>query len=414
MIQINKHSLENGLKIVHSEDRSTQMVAINILYNVGARNEDPAHTGFAHLFEHLMFGGSLNIPDFDSPVQEAGGDNNAFTTNDITNYYITIPKQNVEVAFWLESDRMLSLAFTPKSLEVQRNVVIEEFKQSCLNRPYGDVGHLLRSMVYKVHPYMWPTIGKEISHIEQATMEQVKDFFFGFYAPNNAVLSVVGNITFQETIRLAEKWFASIPSRILKVKPLPVEPRQAAYRHQDVERPVPVDSLYLAFPMCDCYNPDYYAFDMISDILSNGKSSRLQQVLVQQKHIFSQVDAFIQGSIDPGFLQIIGRPVKGVSLADAESELFEVLDKLSSDIVPPQELEKVQNKFESASIFGNTNYLSLARNLAYFENLGDANLLHQEVLNYRNITSSQLQRVAKNAFTKENCNSLYYHAQKAD
>lgn len=414
MIRINKYRLENGLKIVHSEDRSTQMVAINILYNVGARNEDPEHTGFAHLFEHLMFGGSVNIPDFDTPVQEAGGDNNAFTTNDITNYYITIPKQNAEIAFWLESDRMLSLAFTPKSLEVQRNVVIEEFKQSCLNRPYGDVGHLLRSMVYKTHPYMWPTIGKEISHIEQATMEQVKDFFFGFYAPNNAVLSVVGNITFEETVRLAEKWFAPIPSRTLKLKPLPQEPEQTAYRHLEVEKSVPVDSLYLAFPMCDCYNPDYYAFDMLSDILSNGKSSRLQQLLVQQRHIFTQIDAFIQGSIDPGFLQIVGRPVKGVSLADAEAEVFEVLDKLSSELVPAPELEKVQNKFESASIFGNTNYLSLARNLAYYENIGDADWLNQEVLNYRKITSTQLQRVAKSTFTREKCNSLHYCAQKAD
>ena len=412
MIQIHRHTLKNGLRVVHSEDRSTQMVAVNVLYQVGARNEHPDHTGFAHLFEHLMFGGSVNIADFDTPTQEAGGDNNAFTTNDITNYYITIPRQNVEVAFWLESDRMLSLAFTPKSLEVQRNVVTEEFKQSCLNKPFGDAGHLLRSLIYKVHPYQWPTIGKEIAHIEQATMDQVKDFFFSFYAPNNAVLAVTGNITFQEVVQLAEKWFSDIPSRTLKVSPLPQEPEQKEYRHMEVYRPVPVESLYLAFPMCGALEKDYYAYDILSDILSNGKSSRLVQKLMHQKNIFSSIDAFIQGSIDPGFLQIVGKPARGVSMEDAEAEVFQVLQELKETLVPERELQKVRVKFESATILGNTSYTNLARNLAYYECLGNAELLNQEVARYQSVTAEQLQEVACRTFVREKCSSLYYYPQK--
>lgn len=412
MIQINRHQLANGLRIVHTPDYSTQMVAINVLYNVGARNEDPAHTGFAHLFEHLMFGGSVNIPDFDTPVQEAGGENNAFTTNDITNYYITLPYQNAEIGFWLESDRMLSLAFTPKSLEVQRNVVIEEFKQRCLNQPYGDFSHLLRQLVYKEHPYQWPTIGKDISHIEQATMDQVKTFFFGFYAPNNAVLAITGHISFEEAVRLSEKWFADIPSRELMLKPLPIEPEQQEYRHLSVERPVPVEALYLAFPMCGNLHPDFYAYDILSDILSNGKSSRLIQQLMHKTPVFSTIDAFIQGSVDPGFFQIVGKPLPGVSLEEAEDAVFRVLKELTEQMIELTELEKVRNKFESAQIFGNTNYLNLARNLAYYENLGDAGLLNKEVERYRSITPEKLQEVARNLFVKEKCSSLYYYPSK--
>ena len=274
MIQVNRHTLANGLRIVHNEDNSTQMVALNILYDVGARDEDPAHTGFAHLFEHLMFGGSVNVPDYDTPVQNAGGENNAWTNNDITNYYITLPYQNVETGFWLESDRMLSLDFSPRSLEVQRQVVIEEFKQRNLNQPYGDASHLLREMAYQTHPYRWPTIGKEISHIANATLEEVKDFFFRFYAPNNAILAVTGHISVDETVRLAEKWFGSIPSRDVRVRKLPEETLQTSIRRMTVERPVPVDALYMAFHMCNRHHADYYVYDMITDVLSSGRSSR--------------------------------------------------------------------------------------------------------------------------------------------
>lgn len=283
MIQVNHHTLPNGLRIVHNEDNSTQMVALNLLYDVGARDEDPEHTGFAHLFEHLMFGGSVNIPDYDAPVQNAGGENNAWTNNDITNYYITLPYQNVETGFWLESDRMLSLDFSPQSLEVQRQVVIEEFKQRNLNQPYGDASHLLREMAYQDHPYRWPTIGKEISHIANATLDEVKNFFYRFYAPNNAILAVTGHISFEETVRLAEKWFGPIPSRNIPKRELPAEKPQTAIRRRSVERKVPVDALYMAFHMCNRFHAEYHVFDIITDLLSNGRSSRFIQTLVQEK-----------------------------------------------------------------------------------------------------------------------------------
>ena len=283
MINVNRHVLDNGLRIVHSEDTSTQMIALNLLYDVGARDEHPEHTGFAHLFEHLMFGGSVNIPDYDTPVQKAGGENNAWTNNDMTNYYITLPCKNAEIGFWLESDRMLSLDFNEKSLEIQKNVVTEEFKQRNLNQPYGDVSHIIRDMAYKTHPYRWPTIGKDINHISNATLNEVKEFFYSYYAPNNAILAVSGNITFQETMRLAEKWFGNIPSREIKARELPEEIPQTEERRLTVLRNVPVDTLYMAFHICKRKDKEYYTFDVISDILCNGRSSRLVQKLVQEK-----------------------------------------------------------------------------------------------------------------------------------
>ena len=395
MLQINKHTLANGLKLVHNRDVSTQMVALNVLYQVGARDEHPDHTGFAHLFEHLMFGGSQNIPDYDTPLQLAGGENNAWTNNDITNYYLTVPKQNVEIGFWLESDRMLCLDFSSKSLEVQRGVVMEEFKQRCLNRPYGDTGHLLRPLVYKEHPYQWPTIGKELNHIAQATLQEVEDFFFSFYAPNNAILAVTGNITFEEAVRLAEKWFGPIPRRELKKRNLPAEPQQTEERRLTVERNVPIESLYMAFRMCDRMHPDYYAYDILSDILSNGRSSRLIQHLVHDRQIFSSIDAHISGSIDAGLFHITGKPADGVSLEDAEKAVWEELQIISNELIDEEELEKVKNKFESTQIFGNLNYLNVATNLAWFEMLSRAEDMDKEVENYRAVTSQQLMNVAR-------------------
>lgn len=372
MLKINRHILANGLRLVHSQDDSTQMVALDILYNVGARDEHPEHTGFAHLFEHLMFGGSVNIPDYDAPLQLAGGENNAWTNNDITNYYLTVPRQNVEIGFWLESDRMLSLDFNERSLEVQRGVVMEEFKQRCLNQPYGDVGHLLRPLAYKEHPYQWPTIGKELSHIANATLDEVKDFFFRFYAPNNAVLAVTGNISFEEAVALTEKWFGTIPRRDVPVRRLPQEPVQTEERRLTVERNVPLDALFMAFHMCERAHPDYYAFDILSDILSNGRSSRLNQHLVQEKQLFSSIDASISGSIDAGLFHISGKPSAGVSLEEAEAAVREELKILQNEAIAAQELEKVKNKFESTQIFGNINYLNVATNLAWFELNGAA------------------------------------------
>lgn len=399
---INKHILANGLRLVHSQDDSTQMVALNILYNVGARDEHPEHTGFAHLFEHLMFGGSVNIPDYDAPLQLAGGENNAWTNNDITNYYLTVPRQNVETGFWLESDRMLSLDFNERSLEVQRGVVMEEFKQRCLNQPYGDVGHLLRPLAYKEHPYQWPTIGKELSHIANATLDEVKDFFFRFYAPNNAVLAVTGNISFEEAVALTEKWFGTIPRRDVPVRRLPQEPVQTEERRLTVERNVPLDALFMAFHMCERAHPDYYAFDILSDILSNGRSSRLNQRLVQEKQLFSSIDASISGSIDAGLFHISGKPSAGVSLEEAEAAVREELNILQNEAIAAQELEKVKNKFESTQIFGNINYLNVATNLAWFELNGEAEDMEREVERYRAVTAGQLQTVAQAAFDKAN------------
>ena len=414
MLQINRHILSNGLRLVHSQDASTQMVALNVLYNVGARDENPEHTGFAHLFEHLMFGGSVNIPDYDAPLQLAGGENNAWTNNDITNYYLTVPRQNVETGFWLESDRMLSLDFSERSLEVQRGVVMDEFKQRCLNQPYGDVGHLLRPLAYRVHPYQWPTIGKELSHIANATLEEVKDFFFRFYAPNNAVLAVTGNISFEEAVSLTEKWFGPIPRREVPLRQLPKEPVQTGERRQVVERNVPLDSLFMAYHMCDRLNADYYAFDILSDILSNGRSSRLNQHLVQEKQLFSSIDAYISGTIDAGLFHISGKPAAGVSLEEAEAAVREELNELQTALVQEHELEKVKNKFESTQIFGNINYLNVATNLAWFELNGQAEDMEKEVERYRAVTADRLKAVAQTAFREENGVVLYYKSSKGE
>lgn len=412
MIKVNRHTLANGLRIIHSQDESTQMVALNLLYDVGARDEHPEHTGFAHLFEHLMFGGSVNIADYDTPVQNAGGENNAWTSNDMTNYYITLPYQNVETGFWLESDRMLSLDFNPKSLDVQRQVVIEEFKQRNLNQPYGDASHLIREMAYQTHPYQWPTIGKEISHIANATLDEVKEFFYRFYAPNNAILAVTGHISLEETIRLAEKWFGPIPARNVPKRNLPKEVQQTAIRRKTVERKVPVDALYMAFHMCDRHHADYPIYDIITDILSNGRSSRFIQHLVQENKIFTGIDAYITGSIDEGLLHIAGKPAEGISLEEAEKAIWAELDELKRVSVDELELEKVKNRYESEQIFNNINYLNVATNLAYFELLGKAEDINDEVRKYRSVTASQLQKVAQKTFIPENCSILYYKAIK--
>ena len=412
MITVNRHTLPNGLRIVHSEMESTQMVALNVLYNVGARDEHPEHTGFAHLFEHLMFGGSVNIPDYDTHVQNAGGENNAWTNNDITNYYITLPRQNVETGFWLESDRMLSLDFNEKSLEVQRQVVIEEFKQRNLNQPYGDVGHLVRDMAYKKHSYQWPTIGKETSHIANATLDEVKDFFFRFYAPDNAILAVTGNISFEDTVTLAEKWFGPIPRRNVTTRNLPKEPVQTEERRQTVERNVPVDALYMVFHKCDRLHPDYYTFDMLSDLLSSGRSCRFIQHLVLEKQIFSNIDAYISGSIDEGLFHITGKPSPGISLEEAEEAIWEELEALKTIEIDSYELEKVKNRYESEQIFNNLNYLNVATNLAFFELIGQAEDINYEVEKYRSVTSERIREVARKAFVRENCSVLYYKAKK--
>ncbi|MCP9611008.1 M16 family metallopeptidase [Coprobacter tertius] len=411
MIKVNRHILSNGLRLLHHYDDSTQMVALNIVYDVGSKDEDPQRTGFAHLFEHLMFGGSVNIPDFDTPLQMAGGENNAWTNNDITNYYSVIPKQNVETAFWLESDRMLSLDFSERSLSVQKQVVIEEFKQRNLNQPYGDLYLLLRPLAYKIHPYRWSTIGKEISHIADATLDEVKTFFYRHYAPNNAILSVAGNITYEDTLWLAEKWFGPIESRDIVKRKLPQEPIQNSARFGEVSRNVPLDLVTKAYHICGRNHSDYAGVDLLSDILSNGTSSRLYRELVMDRKIFAEIDAYVTGDIDPGLFVVSGKPNRGVNIEDADKIITEEINRLIIKKVDESELEKVVNKFESNYLFSNLNYLNKATNLAYHELIGKAEDINREINKYLSVTPDKLLRIASETFVPENCTTFYYRAQ---
>ena len=410
MIRINKYCLSNGLRLIHHQDKETQMVALNLLYDVGSKDENPDRTGFAHLFEHLMFGGSVNIPDFDTPLQKAGGENNAWTSNDITNYYSVVPRQNVETAFWLESDRMLGLDFSEKSLSVQKQVVIEEFKQRNLNQPYGDIPLLIRPLAYKVHPYRWPTIGKRVEHIEQVKLEDVKSFFYKHYAPNNAILAVTGNISFEEAVDLTEKWFGTIERRDIESRNLPAEPIQKSARFQEVSRPVPLDSITKVYHMCRRMDKEYHCFDLLSDILSNGRSSRLFQQLVMDRKLFADIDASITCDIDAGLFMIKGKVNKGISLEEADRAIVEELRRLGENEVSAYELQKVVNKFESNDLFSNINYLNKATNLAYYELLDRAENIDSEIEKYKGITSRMLKEVAERAFVEENSSTLYYRA----
>jgi len=414
MITFDRFTLKNGLKVLVHQDASTPIVAMNILYDVGARDEQPDKTGFAHLFEHLMFGGSVNIPKYDEPLEKVGGENNAFTNNDFTNYYLTLPKQNMETGFWLESDRMLSLAFSEKSLEVQRNVVCEEFKQSYLNQPYGDVWLLLRDLAYTTHPYQWPTIGKELSHIENATMEDVKAFFAKHYNPSNAILVVAGDVQLDEVKALAEKWFEPIPVGEKYVRNLPKEPKQTARRFLEVEREVPVDALYMAFHYCSRMDKDYYAADLISDVLSLGQSARLYQHLVKEKQLFSDLNAYISGDLDEGLFMVNGKLKEGVSFEQAEKAVMEELQKIADGQVQEEEMLKVKNKVESRLVFSEMNVLNKAMNLAYFELLGDAEKANQEIDKYAEVSLADLKRVAQSIFSKENASVMYYKAIKSN
>lgn len=411
MINFEKFTLANGLRVIVHHDKSTPIVAMNILYDVGARDENPNQTGFAHLFEHLMFGGSLNIPKYDEPLEKVGGENNAFTSNDVTNYYLTLPKQNLETGFWLESDRMYRLAFSEKSLEVQRNVVSEEFRQTHLNQPYGDVWMLMRPMVYKAHPYQWPTIGKEISHITDAKMEDVRAFYDKFYNPNNAVMVISGDVETDEIKRLSEKWFAPIENTGKNIRKLPVEPTQTEERRMEVERDVPADAIYKVWHMCARTDVEYHTTDLISDVLGNGNSSRFYQTLIKDEKMFSELDAFIMGSFDKGMFAVSGKPAKGVSLARAEEAINLQIAKLIEKPLSENELQKVKNKIESTLVFSRMNVLDKAMNLAYAETLGDANLVNLEAEKYRAVTPDDFLQTARQLFKPENCSTLYYKSK---
>jgi predicted Zn-dependent peptidase len=388
------------------------MAVVNILYNGGARDEDENKTGFAHLFEHLMFGGSVNIPDFDAPLQRAGGESNAFTSNDITNYYDVLPAHNLETALWLESDRILSLAFTQKSLEVQRNVVIEEFKQRYLNQPYGDVWLQLRPLAYHVHPYKWATIGKEIAHIENATMDDVKAFFKEHYNPSNAILCIAGNFELDYIKEVVEKWFAEIPSGTKPVRMLPAEPEQKEFREKLIERNVPADAFYYAFRMPERKNPGFYLADVISDALGRDKSSRLYTILKKEEKLVSEIGAYITGSMDDGLLIISGKLNDGVSFNMLDRALWEELDKLKASKMEENELKRLMIKIRTAKEFQEQGLLNRAMNLCYFELLGDANGINEEHEVYDAIRPEHLQKAAKDILNPKNCSLLKVKAQK--
>jgi zinc protease len=411
MVNFKRFTLDNGLRVLVHEDNTTPMAVLNILYDVGARDENPEQTGFAHLFEHLMFGGSINIPSYDEALQIVGGENNAFTSNDITNYYITLPAVNLETAFWLESDRMLSLAFSEKSLEVQKNVVCEEFKQRYLNQPYGDVWLKLRPLVYKEHPYRWATIGEKLSHIEDAQMSDVKAFFKKHYNPQNAILVVGGNVDFGEVKALCEKWFAPIPSGNKYERNLPAEPEQFVEINETIYADVPLNAIYKVFKMPGKTDINYPAVDLISDILSQGKSSRLYRNLVKDNPLFSDIKAYNYGSLDTGMFVIDGRPHEGVSLEVAEKAIWKELEALKINLVSEEELTKVKNKYESTTIFSEMNLLDKAMNLAFYELMGDADLINTELEKYANVSPQIIQQLANQLFTPEKATTLHYLAK---
>ncbi len=410
MIQFEKFTLENGLRVVVHKDNSTPMAVVNVMYDVGSKDEDPNKTGFAHLFEHLMFGGSLHIENYDEPLQMAGGENNAYTTDDLTNYYIQLPAENIETAFWLESDRMLSLAFSEKSLDVQRKVVCEEFKEHYINKPYGDAWHKMRKLAYEVHPYRWLTIGKELSHIENAKLEDVRNFFFKFYRPINAILIVAGNVTTDRVKQLAEKWFGDISSGEKYNRRLPQEPPQTKPKKMEVRSDVPLDAFYKSWHMALRLDRRYYIADLITDILSGGGSSRLFHSLVKEKKLFSNIACSHFGNVDNGLLAIEGKLVKGIKMEDAEKAVAEELEKLKNEVVSEVELQKVKNKTESTIAFEDMTVMNRANSLAYYELLGDAELMNKELEKYSTVTAEDILNESKNIFREDNSNTLYYYS----
>ncbi|RQO30932.1 peptidase M16 [Taibaiella sp. KBW10] len=411
MINFDKFILANGLRVLVHQDTTTPMVAVNVLYDVGARDEDEAQTGFAHLFEHLMFGGSVNIPDYDEPLQMAGGENNAYTTNDFTNYYIQIPKENMETAFWLESDRMLSLAFSEKSLEVQRKVVSEEFKEHYINKPYGDVWKILRELTYTRHPYKWMTIGKELKHIEDARLPDVKAFFQKHYNPLNAILCVAGDVETETVKAMAEKWFGNIPSGIKYNRNLPLEPQQTEARKATVEADVPLDAFYKTWHIGGRLSDQYHAADIITEVMGSGQASRLYQELVKEKRLFSNIDCYHTGSLEPGIIVIEGKLVAGVAMEAAEAAVTEALDLLKKQGITEEELHKSINRLESMVAFEDMNLLARANNLAFYELLGDAQMMNTEMDRYSQVNIQQVNEAATQIFTEENSNTLYYLAK---
>jgi predicted Zn-dependent peptidase len=414
MIKFSRFCLDNGLRVLVHEDRSTPLVALNILYDVGSRDEDPGSTGLAHLFEHLMFSGTPRIPEFDKHLQIAGGENNAFTNSDITNYYMTLPAGNIETGLWLESDRMAGLDFSQKNLDIQKNVVTEEFNQRYLNQPYGDAMLMFRPIAYKIHPYQWPTIGKDISHIRKTNLDEIRKFFFSHYAPNNAVLSLTGNITPARALKLVKKWFDNVEKRDVTPRRLPSEPVQTIARTLNVERDVPASALYKAWHVGPRKSRDFYTMDLITDLLAGGESGRLTEKLTRGKKLFSDINAYITADIDPGLIILHGKLMKGVDIYQADDAVNKVIGSLAERVPLLKEMEKVKNRYESASVYGNSDILNKAMNLSYFELLGDPGLINDEVRLYMETDRMMIPEKASRVFNDANSCTLYYKSSRND
>ena len=412
MIKYEKFELANGLKVIIHEDASTPMAAVNLLYDVGSRDESPEKTGFAHLFEHLMFGGSVNIPEYDTPLQKAGGTNNAFTSADITNYYEVLPASNIETAFWLESDRMLNLDFSQESLDVQKKVVAEEFKERNLNQPYGDVWHEMRKQTYLEHPYKWPVIGKNLEHIESFELEDVKKFFYKHYRPNNCILCVSGGVKAQEVLPLIEKWFGNIPRGEAYNRSLPNEPLQTEYRFKEITADVPLNALYINFKMPGRTEDDFYPIDFMSDLLSGGTSSRLYQSLIKEKQMFSSISAYITSSIDTGLFVIEGKLSENVDFKEAENAVWEELKKMKTDEVSEDEMTKVKHKIEAHIEFSQNSILNRAMDLCYFELINETELINTELSAYTNVNANQIKDIANKYFNKKLASVIHYKSSK--
>lgn len=414
MINFKEFTLDNGLRVIVHEDFTTPMAVLNVLYDVGSKDEDERQTGFAHLFEHLMFSGSVNIPSYDEPLQKVGGENNAFTSADITNYYLSLPAQNIETGFWLESDRMLGLAFDENGLEVQRKVVVEEFKQNYLNQPYGDVWLKLRPLAYDVHPYKWPTIGKEISHIEDAKMQDVRNFFKKHYSPINAILVIAGNVTFEKAEELTEKWFGPIPSGEKYNRNLPQEPARTKAKILEHSAAVPLTGIYKSYLMPGRTEAGYYATDLMSEILGRGKSSRLFNELVKGQKLFNSISASCTGSNDTGLLIIQGKLNEGVDPQKANAAIEEINQGMINNLVSEDELNKVKNQAEASIVFSEIELLNRAMNLAYSKLLGDANLVNLESEKIQAITIDDISHAAKTVLAPTNCATMFYYAEKKE
>lgn len=412
MIQFETFTLDNGLQIIVNQDNKTPLVAVNLLYNVGAKNEQPSATGFAHLFEHLMFSGSKNFSSYDDATQMMGGESNAFTNNDFTNYYLTLPSDFLGYALDLEADRMQFLNINQKSLDVQRKVVVEEFKQRYINQPYGDLWKEIRELAYQTHPYRWQTIGMDISHIENADLEQVRTFYDNYYQTSNAILALSGNVSLEKAKAEVERAFGNIAFKQVVFTPYEQEPKQTEVRQKTVYREVPSNVICLIFPMSDRRSKDYYAQDLLSDVLSNGKSSRMYTKLVVEQKMFTEINAFISGDDDAGVFIVMGKYCDGVSIQEGEDAIWQELKSICKDPITKQELQKMKNKNEASATFSNMKILDKAMNLAYFAHLDNTNLINEERKIYNDVTIATLQQTATQMFLENKYSKLYYLKNK--